>query len=348
MSAEIPAVTGIGAALPDRVIGTSDIQALYPDDIRAQRMVGIVSKMVGIDTRRWVTPGEQATSDLGAEALRKAVEMARINLSDITSIAFATSSPDYHAVPASAMLQNELGLSDKIRCRDVGGNACMGLLHAIRDVIVDISNNTYGTKGPQAAVGVEILSNLVQTAEPDIATIFGDGGTALIIDMVTPDPGAPTKIGFAFGADGSLAESLYIPAGGSKKATSAQTIADNMHVVRMDGPKIKQEAVRRMVEMSLAAMDEAGITSKDAILIPHQANAAIMREVAKQLEFPDNQVISTIDHTGNTSAASTGIALAEAVGMGRVKRNDRVLMVAFGAGLNYGAIVLPMVGLPRE
>lgn len=349
MSVEkIPAIIGVGAALPERVIETPDIKNLYAGDEKAQRMVGVVARIVGVNTRRWVEPGGQVTSDLGAEALRKAAEMANINLGDITSVAFATSSPDYHAVPASAILQNKLGLSDTIRVRDVGGNACTGLLHAIKDVITDISNERYGTRGPQAAIGVEVMSNFLQKAEPDIATIFGDGGSALIIDMITPDPGAPTKIGFAFGADGSFSEDLYIPVGGSKITASKETVRKNMHVIKMNGPVIKREAIRRMVEMAQLAMLEAGITSKDAVLIPHQANAAIMREVAGQLEFPHDQVVSTIDHTGNTSAASTGIALFEAINNGMVKRNDNVLMVAFGAGLNYAAVVLPMVGLPKS
>lgn len=342
----IPAITGVGAALPDRVVETTEVQARYPEKSFDWRMVTAAARITGIKTRHWVESGEQATSDLGVIALRGAAEMAGIKLSEITAVAFATTSPDYHAVPASAMLQRKLDLADNIRMYDVGGNACVGLLQAMRNVISDVSSS-YGTKGPQAAIGVEILSNLVQTAKPEIVTIFADGGTALIIDMVTPDSGAPTKLGFAFGADGLFAESLFIPAGGSKTPTTEETIRDNLHVVKMDGEVIKIEAIRRMVEMSQAAMVDAGVTSKDVILIPHQANKVIMNKVAEELEFPSDQVISTIDHTGNTSAASTGIALFEAIKDGRVKRNDTVLMVAFGAGLNYGAIVLPMVGLPR-
>lgn len=348
MSVErIPAITGVGLALPERVVTTADVQALF-EDLKQKREVGIIAQIIGVNERRWVTPGEQASSDLGAIALKKAVEMAGKDLSDITTVMFATSTQDYMGVPTPSLLQAKLGMPEGIRYVEMGNNACVGLLQALRTTFADVSNPLYGTPGPQAVLGVEVLSGSLPRARTDIATMFADGGSALIVDMVTPDDGAPTRMGFAFGADGKYAESLLVRGGGSKNFTTEETVAQNMHVIEMDPKVIRDQAVRRMVEMATLAMERAGITPQNSILIPHQANGKIMQKVANQLEFPKGQVVSTIDHTGNTSAASIGIALAEAVNNGIVNRNDYVVLVAFGAGLTFGALVLPMAGLPKR
>lgn len=344
---QIPAITGVGAALPDRVVTTADVQDLFKDP-KQKREVGIIAQMIKVKERHWVTVGEQASSDLGAIALKKAVDMAGINLSDITTVMFATSTPDYMGVPTSSILQAKLGLPETTRCVEMGNNACVGLLQALRSTFSDVSNPLYGSPGPQAVLGVEVLSGSLPKAGTDIATMFADGGAALIVDMVTPDDGAPTRMGFAFGTDGKHAESLFVRGGGSKNFTTPETVAKNMHVIEMDPKVIGEQAVRRMVEMATLAMERAGITPQNSILIPHQANGRIMQKVANQLEFPQDQVISTIDHTGNTSAASTGIALFEAVNNRIVNRNDYVVLVAFGAGLTFGALAIPMVGLPKR
>lgn len=339
----IPAITGVGLALPNRIIPTSEVQDLFSSALE-KRQVRSIAYKIRVSERHWVMPGE-ASSDLGTTALRNAVEMAGVNLSDITSVVFATSTPDFMAVPTAAILQAKLGMPEDIVFHDKDGNACSGLLLAIRDAFSDISS-PYGITGPHAVLGVEVLSGSLSTSSPDIATMFGDGGSALIIENVIPDEGTPTRMGFAFGADGQYGEALYVPGGGSVNFTNAETVRRNMHVLKMDNQVVGREAIRRMVEMASLAMERAGITPQNSILIPHQANGMIMDAVAGQLEFPQDQVVSTIDHTGNTSAASTGIALAEAVGKGMVNRNDYVVMVAFGAGFMFGALAIPMVGLP--
>ncbi|MEK7551236.1 MAG: ketoacyl-ACP synthase III [Patescibacteria group bacterium] len=343
----IPAITGVGAALPERVVTTSDVQDLFTDP-KKKREVGIIAQMIKVKERHWVRVGEQASSDLGVIALKRAVDMAEINLSAITTLMFATSTQDYMGVPTPAILQAKLGLPETTRCVEMGNNACVGLLQALRTTFADVSNPDYGSPGPQAVLGVEVLSGSLPKAGTDIATMFADGGSALIVDMVTPDDGAPTKMGFAFGTDGQYAESLLVRGGGSRHFTTPETVAENMHVIEMDPKVIGEQAVRRMVEMANLAMERAGVTPQNSILIPHQANGRIMQKVANQLEFPQEQVVTTIDHTGNTSAASTGIALFEAVNNGIVNRNDYVVMVAFGAGLTFGALVFPMAGLPAR
>ena len=347
MSVErIPAITGVGLALPERVVRTSDVQDLFSTPLE-KRQVRSIAYKIKVDERRWVTVGEQASSDLGAIALRRAARMADVDLPDITTIYFATSTPDYPAEPTASILQAKLGMPESTRAVEIGNNACVGLLQAIKIAFSDISS-PYGSNGPQAVLGVEVLSGSLTTSSPEIATMFADGGSALIIENVTPDEGAPTRMGFAFGTDGQYAKSLYVPGGGSVNFTNERTVRENMHVIKMDNRVVGQQAVRRMIEMASLAMERAGITPQNSILIPHQANGMIMSEVASQLEFPNEQVVSTIDHTGNTSAASTGIALAEAVNKGIVNRNDYVVMVAFGAGLTFGALALPMAGLPRK
>ncbi len=342
---EIPAITGVGAALPDRIVSTSEVQDLFSSE-REKREVRMISHMIGVNERHWVKAGEQVSSDLGVLALKRAIDMAGIDLSDITSVMFATSTPDFIGVPTAAILQAKLGMSEDVRFVEMGNNACVGLLQTIKSSFSDVSNPDYGNGGPQAVLGVEVLSGSLSHSSTQIAAMFADGGSALIIDMVIPDDGVPTRMGFAFGADGRYAESLLVRGGGSVNFTNAETVRQNMHVIEMDSEVIRREATRRMVETAKLAMERAGITNQNSILVPHQANGRIMREVAGQLEFSKEQVVSTIDHTGNTSAASIGIALAEAVNKRIVNRNDYVVMVAFGAGLTFGGLAIPMVGLP--
>lgn len=342
----IPAITGVGLALPERIVPTSGVQDLFSSELE-KRQVRSIAYKIRVNERHWVIVGEEASSDLGAIALRRAARMADVDLSDITTILFATSTPDFTAEPTASILQAKLGMPESTRAVEIGNNACNGLLQAIKIAFSDISS-PYGSNGPQAVLGVEVLSGSLPTSSPEIATMFADGGSALIIENVPPDEGAPTRMGFAFGTDGQYYKSLYVPGGGSVSFTDERTVRENMHVIKMDNRVVGREAVRRMVEMASLAMERAGITNQNSILIPHQANGMIMKEVAGQLEFPQGQVISTIDHTGNTSAASTGIALAEAVGKGMVNRNDYVVMVAFGAGFTFGALAIPMVGLPTR
>ncbi len=342
--APIPAITGTGAGLPNRVVDNAEIALLLD---RPPKVINkVIGETVGVKTRRWVIPGEQASSNLASIAAMEAMDMAGIMPSNVKTLIVGTSSPDHISVAVAAMMQEQLGLRDNIRSYDVGGNACVGFIQSLK-ASFDNLTSPLGDEGPQVVAGVEVLSKMI----PNDPTkgIFGDGAGAVVTEMVIPDTGAPTNMGFAFGADGKYSQDLLIPAGGSKYFTTEETERTGMHLLHMDGKIIFDQAVPRMAQMAREALRKSGMPIEEvAYFIPHQANLAIIRAVADELNFPMEKVIVTIDHTGNTSAGTIPIAMNESVRDGRIKRNDMVMFAAFGAGLEFAAGLIPMVGLPKH
>lgn len=339
----IPAITGTGAGLPDNSYSNDQIAEKVGAPARAY---GKIMSRVGIESRHQVIPGEQTSSELASIAARQAMEMAGIDPEKIRSLVVGTSSPDHISVSAASMMQLQLGLRDDVRIYDIGGNACVGFLQSLRTSFADLTS-PLGDGGPQLVSGVEVLTPM--TPDRILKGIFGDGGGTVVTELVTPDKGAPTSMGFSYGADGRFSQDLLIPAGGSKLFSTPETIAEGQHNLFMNGPVIKDQAIMRMAQMTRTALAQSGMPIEEvAYFIPHQANLEIIQGVADELNFPMEKVVVTIDHTGNTSAGSIPIALNESVRDGRVKRNDFVLFAAFGAGLEYAAAAIPMVGLPRS
>jgi len=342
----IPAITGIGKAVPPRIVINSDIDQIL------EKQAGFTSRLmrmakVGIESRHWVKPGEQATSDLAVEASIQALKMAGISKEQLKTIVVATGTSDFVAVAAAAIVQHKLGLPSNIRAYDVYA-ACPGWVQAMQNVFADLTSS-YGQGGPQLVVGAEVISPILSKNRPDTFAIFADAAGATTVDLVEPDEGAPTKIAFAFGSDGQYADKLNVLAGGSKYPTSAETVAKDMHTVNMDGRLVKEKAITRMTELTKQVLEKAGVPQEEVTLfIPHQANLQIIKETAEALNFPQERVFVTVDHMGNTSAASIPTALYEAYEQGAIKRNDILAVVSFGAGMLYAAAVLPMVGLPKK
>lgn len=347
---KIPAITGVGKAVGRRLVTNEDIDGMLGrkkgSTDRAMRMTG-----TGIEQRFWVPmesyEAKQTTSDLGSEALAEAIKMAGIYNDNLKKVIVATSSPDYLGVSVAAMVQHKLGLPTTIQAYDLAAG-CTGWLQAVDDGFANLQSPV-GRGGPQAVIGAEIMSPVLSKKQTNTFMIFGDAAGATIIDLVPPDKGAPTNRAFVPGSDGSLAEKLSIPAGGSKYPPSQHTIDNDMHSMHMEGEIIKKNAIRRMVEVTKKALEESGVPMEEvALFIPHQANLSIIQAIAESLNFPMERVMVTIDKYGNTSSASIPTALREAWDADRIKRNDIMVVATFGAGLVYIAAVLPMVGLPKK
>ncbi len=373
----IPAITGVGASFGKNIVNNADVARLL------QRKEGSIKRMMestgaGIQERRWVdSPNvtgkpqslsdpenakekdpwksrglKVAASDLGAEALQNAAKMAGVDVKDIKTIIGASGSQDVRGVAVAAFIQERLGLGKDIRTYDVY-SACPGWIHALNNSMVNLSS-PYGEGGPQAAIGVEVLSPILSKKRPSIFVLFGDAAGATVTDLVVPDAGAPTTMAFKFGTDGSLALELCMPGGGSRYPTSEQTLEQDLETLVMNGPLISKHAVTYMAEVTRQAIKDAGVEREDIDwVIPHQANLGIMQStyrevmgnVADESGIPYRKMISTVQKYGNTSAASIPTAMNDAIHDGRLKRNDLVVVTSFGAGLNYAAAVLPMVGL---
>lgn len=376
---KIPAITGVGAASGENIVNNERVSQIL--GIR-EKAIGRMMSMTGagIVERRWVNSPQigveqelrnpdnpedpdfwkehglkVAASDLASTALTRAAEMAGIDVKDIKAIVGASGSQDMGGVSIASQVQDRLGLPRSTRTYDVY-SACPGWLQALRNTF-DGLTSLVGEGGPQAAIGAEVLSPILSPRKSSLFVLFGDASGATIVDNVAPDAGAPTAMAFEFGTDGSLANELCMPAGGSRFPSSEQTINLDLHTLHMNGPVVAEHAVRYMAEATLMALKKAGL-SKDDIdwVIPHQANRKIMEEtyrevmgnVADAAGIPYHRMISNVERFGNTSTATIPTAMAEAIQDGRLRRNQVIVVTSFGAGFNYGAAVLPMVGLPKR
>lgn len=347
---KIPAMTGIGKAVPRNIITNEDIDSLLG------RTKGLTDRAMrrndtGIKQRHWVTfennTVKEAVSDLGAEALVQAIEMSGTHKNRFRRIIFATSSSDYTGVPAAVMVQHKLGLPTNIQYYDLAA-ACTGFVHGVDETFTNLESPA-GKGGPQAVIAAEVISPILSRNRGNTYILFGDGAGAVVIELVEPDEGAPTNRAFVAGADGSLAEKLNVPAGGSKYPASQYTIDNDMHSMYMEGEIIHDNAIIRMTEVTKRALEQSRVPIEEvALFIPHQANLSIIKSTAENLNFPMERVMVTVDRYGNTSAAAIPMALREAWDTGRIKRNDIMAVATFGAGLEFAAAVLPMVGLPRK
>jgi len=188
-------------------------------------------------------------------------------------------------------------------------------------------------------IGAETLSRLVDWSDRNTCILFGDGAGAVIM-QAREEPGG--FLAAVLGADGSGANLLTMPAGGSRRPASVETVRRGEHYIKMDGKAVFRFATRVMAEATRQVVAKAGLTLDDVEwIIPHQANVRIIESsVIRQLKFPKERVYINLDRYGNTSTASIPIALAEAVEAGKVKPGDHLVFVGFGAGLTWAAAAI--------
>lgn len=350
----MPAIVSLGLKTGSRLIANEDIGE-FLDKKKGLVDIAIRRGGVGIKTRYWSKIGEEATSDLATGALQEAMETGGIQCSDVVGLYLATTSPDFQGASTAAIVQNNLGLPDTM-VSSSNADACPGFVLALRRAYADLTS-PLGEKGYYAVVGVEVMSPVLgrdnefsdgESTKESIAILAGDGAGAAVINLVLPDKNAPRNMGFAFGADGRFINDLRIEAGGSRLPTGENTFKEGRHNLSMNGRVIFDQAVIRMTEVMKRALLDAEVPVEEIdVFVPHQANLKIMKAVAENLGILMEKVIVTVDKYGNTSAASIPMALYEGVKSGKIRRNQIVGTCAFGAGLAFGAAVLPMVGLPR-
>jgi len=214
--------------------------------------------------------------------------------------------------------------------------ACSGFIYSLNIANTMILSKQYKTV---LVVGAEKLSSILDFEDRTTCVLFGDGASAAILTQ-----SSDSNVGILHtdtGADGETPELLYQPAGGSAIPPSIDSVNNRLHFLKMNGKEIFKKAVRVMGQSCTKSLEACNLTAADIdLVIPHQANMRIIESLAKRLEIPLDKFHNNLDLYGNTSAASIGIALDEAIHANRIKKGDRILLVAFGAGLTWGSQII--------
>jgi 3-oxoacyl-[acyl-carrier-protein] synthase-3 len=326
MSERYVRIAGWGKYLPERVMPNSELAELVDTSdewIRAR---------TGIGERRIAAP-EETTCTLAVNAARAALDKAGARPEDLDMVIVATCTPDYANMPATASLvQHALGAT---RAGAMDMNAvCSGFIYALASASQFIVSGAYRSV---LVVGAEVFTRILDWQDRSTCVLFGDGAGAVVMEP-SSQPGG--LLSFVLGSDGAGACSLYVPAGGSRQPTSAATVAERGHYVKMQGREVFRFATRVLPDSVVQALEAAKLTTDDVdVLIPHQANTRIIDHAVRRLKVPESAVFSNVERYGNTSAASIPVALCEAVEEGLVVPGSTVVMSGFGAGLSWGTVV---------
>jgi 3-oxoacyl-[acyl-carrier-protein] synthase-3 len=326
-------ILGIGSYVPPRVVTNKDLtQWMETSD-------EWIVERTGIRERRWVEEGSNTgSSDLALEAAKRALEAAEMPKEKIQLIVFATLSPDHDFPGTGVFLQRKLGLGP-MPVLDVR-QQCTGFIYALS--VADQFIRT-GAIDHALVVGAEVHSTGldVSTRGRDVAVLFGDGAGAAVLG-----PSEDDRRGILSShlyADGTLAESLWVeyPSSIHNPRLSPKVLEEGGHYPKMDGKKVFKHAVSRMPEVVHEALAKNGYKVDDlAMLLPHQANLRFNELVQKSLGLPDEKVWNNIHKYGNTTAATIPLCFDEALRAGRIKRDDLVCLVAFGAGFTWASMLI--------
>lgn len=292
----------------------------------------IVSRS-GIRERRILEQG-RSNIDLTAAAARAALENAELNPAELELIIVATITPDYITPSTSCLLQARLGAS-RAAAMDISAG-CTGFIYALNTARQFIRT---GACRNALVVGAEVLSRITDWKDRSTCVLFGDGAGAVVLQP----SGAAARgiIACELGADGRGVDILMVPAGGSANPASDETVARRLHYIKMNGNEVFKFAVRVVEETLIRLLDGAGLKAEEIdFLFLHQANLRIIESARKRLKLPPERVPVNIDRYGNISSATIPVALHETVAEGRLSPGDLVAMVAFGAGLTWGGILL--------
>ncbi|MEP6716466.1 MAG: beta-ketoacyl-ACP synthase III [Terriglobia bacterium] len=318
-------ITALGCYIPPRVLTNADLEKLVDtNDEWIQTRVGI--------SERHIADPEVATSDLATAAARSALERRGIEPDELDVIIVCTVTPDTLFPATACIVQNNLGAKHAWGF-DLSA-ACSGFLYGLNTAASLIAA---GTVRKILVIGSDTMSRIINYEDRTTCVLFGDGAGAMILEAAGPDEDAGF-VDFIGEIDGSGAQHLYMPAGGSRLPASFETVEKKMHYVHQAGQQVFRYAVTKMVELSASLLERNKLTSRDIdILIPHQANLRIINATAERLGLPPEKVMINIGRYGNTTGGTLPIATFDALAEGRLKKGDLVLYAAVGAGYTVGA-----------
>lgn len=319
-------ISGSGSYLPETIATNHDLEKQI--DTTDQ---WIVSR-TGIRERR-IAAKDEAASDLGVKAAKKALEKGGIPPEAVDLIIVATSMPDMFFPSTACIVQDKLGAT-KAAAFDLSA-ACSGFLYALS---VGEQYVRSGTFEHVLVIGAEVMSRLTNWEDRRTCVLFGDGAGAVLL---TPSQTERQILSTHLHTDGALWDLICVPGGGSAMPPSEKVVVEHLNTIKMKGSETFKIAVRNLEEVALEALHANGLSLLDVSwLIPHQANRRILNAVADRLNFPREKMIVNLDRVGNTSAASVPLAFDEAVQDGRIQHGETLLFLAFGGGLTWGSALV--------
>ncbi len=320
-------IAGTGSYVPERILTNAELSQLVDTSEE-----WILSR-TGIRERR-IAADDETTSQMATHAARQALDNAGMSAEELELIIVATITPDTPTPATACYIQQSLGASRAVAF-DISA-ACSGFLYAMKIAKRLIASGAFKNA---IIIGAEKLSSVTNWDDRTTCVLFGDGAGAAVLRLAAPDEGA--ILATEMGTDGNLTHLLRIPGGGTACPITAANVNDHLFTLTMLGKEVFKHAVNRMKEAAEKVIERAGLTADSiACVIPHQANLRIIDAIAKRLNLHPEKVFLNIERYGNTSSASIPIALDEANRQHRMKKNDIILLDAFGAGLTWGAALI--------
>ncbi len=322
----IAEIVSTGRYLPDRVLTNADWVKMV--DTTDQW----IRERTGIRERRLASPCT-SVCDMGTAAAQQALERAGVTAKDVDLLLVSTATPDRLLPSTACDIQARLGAS-KAAAMDISA-ACTGFLYILALAEGYIAS---GMGEVVLVVSTEKMTSIMDWEDRSTAVLFGDGAGAGVVRRATGDRGILAN---DIRSDGNFAGLLQRPGGGARRPSDESVLADRSHRLMMEGREVFKDAVRAMSKSARHVIRQAGWTSDDVdLLIPHQANIRIIEATARYARVPMDKVYVNVHRYGNISSATVPVALDEAAELGRIGPGSNVLLVAFGAGLTWGATAI--------
>jgi 3-oxoacyl-[acyl-carrier-protein] synthase-3 len=325
-------ILGTGHFLPPKVRTNDDIAKMGVET--SDRWI---RERTGIQQRR-IAPEGIVTSDMATRAAASALEIAKVDAKAVDMIIVGTVTPDMPMPATAVFVQQKLGIKHYCPSFDLSA-ACAGFIYGLSIADKFVAS---GAAQHVLVIGAELLSRVIDWEDRTTCVLFGDGAGAVLVGRNDTNSNRGI-LGTLVHSDGTFAESLMIPGGGSRTPQSKDVIDRKEHKVKMKGQDIFKAAVRNLYTASQGIVDQCGLDNSEVDwVVPHQANMRIVDQVTQRADYPKEKVLSNIDKVGNTSSASIPILLDQSIRSGLIKEHHVVLMCALGAGISWGSALVRM------
>lgn len=319
-------IAGLSAYLPERVLSNQDLEQMVDTSDEW------IFPRTGIRERR-IAADDEATSDMALAAAREALQRAELDAAELDAVLVATCTPDYSFPATACLVQAGIGAGNAMAC-DLEA-ACSGFLYGLSWASGMIAT---GMAQNVLLIGAETLSRFTDYTDRRSCILFGDAAGAAVLHR---SQNGGEVLYTELGSDGSRPDILIVPAGGSRRPASRETVESGEHYMHLQGRDVFKLAVNKLIELMQRLPERTGIALDDIkMVIPHQSNVRIVNSALERAGLDLDKAYMNIDRVGNTSAASIPLAMAEAVERGELERGDLALLLAFGGGLTWGSVLM--------